>query len=102
MARFLVAYRGGEQPDASTVAGDMMSEWMAWFESLGASVVEGGNPFSGGVAIAPDGSRSSDTAGLTGYSIIEASSLDEAATAVAGCPQLKYGGSVEVYETLPM
>lgn len=102
MAKFLVAYRGGGEPGADAVTDDMMNEWMAWFGSLGSAVTELGNPFTGGTAIASDGSRSSDTAGLTGYSVIEADDLDAAAAAVAHCPQLKYGGSVEVYEALPM
>jgi hypothetical protein len=36
---------------------------------------------------------------VTGYSIIEADSLDAAVELVKGCPILQSGGSVEVGET---
>jgi hypothetical protein len=38
----------------------------------------------------------------TGYSIIEASSTDEAVAKARGCPILMAGGSVEVAEILPV
>ncbi|MGH9020608.1 MAG: YciI family protein [Acidimicrobiales bacterium] len=101
MAKFLVVYRGGQPPeDGMTDEG--MADWMGWFGSLGPAVTDMGNPFVGATSVGPDGSRSDDTAGLQGYSIIEADSLDSAADAASRCPQLKAGGSVEVYETLPM
>jgi hypothetical protein len=39
---------------------------------------------------------------LTGYSIIEADSLSAAAKSAKGCPVLSGGGSIEVYEALPI
>ncbi len=101
MAKFLVVYRGGDPGDGDIDEG-VMNEWMSWFGSLGDTLKDVGNPFAGGTAITSSGSRSSETAGLSGYSIIEAASLDDAATAVSTCPQLKVGGSVEVYEAIPM
>jgi hypothetical protein len=35
-------------------------------------------------------------------SIVEADSLDAAVAQAKGCPVLAAGGSVEVYETIPM
>jgi len=101
MSKFLVVYRGGDPGDAGTDE-TVMNEWMSWFGSLGAAVTEMGSPFSAGTAIGPDGSRSSETAGLSSYSILEADSIDAAALAVAGRPHLTTGGSVEVYEAVPM
>ncbi len=45
-----------------------------------------------------DGGRSS----LTGYSIISAETLGEAGEKAKGCPVLASGGSVEVYEAVPV
>ncbi|MGH3341095.1 MAG: YciI family protein [Propionibacteriaceae bacterium] len=39
---------------------------------------------------------------MGGYSIINAESLAEATKKADGCPVLESGGSVEVYEALPM
>ena len=39
---------------------------------------------------------------LGGYSIVSAESLDAAAAKASGCPVLKTGGTVDVYEALEM
>ena len=49
-----------------------------------------------------DGSSGAASAGLTGYSIVDAADLSAAATLAKGCPVLGAGGSVEVYEAMPM
>ncbi len=45
-----------------------------------------------------DGGRST----LGGYSIFRAGNLAAASKLVKDCPQLKRGGTVEVYEIIPM
>ena len=100
MANFLLVYRGGSQPESEAAGAEVMNAWMAWFGQLGDSVVDGGNPISMGKTIASNGSVSDGGAsGLTGYSVLSAGSLDEATEKAKGCPHLKAGGSVEVYET---
>jgi hypothetical protein len=37
-----------------------------------------------------------------GYSIITAASLEDATAKAAGCPALQAGGTVEIYEAIPM
>jgi hypothetical protein len=102
MANFVLAYKGGsmaETPEAQEAA---MQAWMGWFGTLGAAVVEGGNPFGASTAVKSDGSRGAATAALTGYSVLQADSIDAAADLAKGCPVLASGGTVEVYEALPM
>jgi hypothetical protein len=81
---------------------DVMTQWMNWFGALGESVLEMGSPFSGSLGIASDGSRTDASANLTGYSVLEAETLEDAGGLVAKCPVLGAGGSVEIYEVLPM
>ena len=69
---------------------------------LGENLVDPGNPASPAAKrIASDGSVSDEAVGeaVAGYSIIKADSLDAAVMAAKGCPQLKSGGQVTVYET---
>jgi len=69
---------------------------------LGPAVVDGGNPFSGAVnKIKPDGTIAKGPIGqrATGYSILEAGSLDKATKMAKGCPIIKSGGQIAVYET---
>ena len=102
MAKFLYLYSGGEMADTPEAQEEQMQAWTAWFGSLGDSVVDMGNPFGEGTAVTNGGSRDGATSKLGGYSIINAESLDEAATNAKGCPVLQSGGSVEVYEALSM
>lgn len=73
-----------------------MAAWGAWFGELGAAVVDGGAPFGENVVVG------SGTATASGYSIVTADSLDDAATLAKGCPILDNGGSVAVHEALEM
>jgi len=102
MAKYLLAYKGGrmaETPEAQEAA---MQAWMGWFGTLGAAVVDTGNPFGPSTAVASDGSAAPATAGLTGYSLVEADTLAAAADLAKGCPVLTAGGTVEVYEAIPI
>lgn len=98
MGKFVVVYVGGTMGETPEEQEASMNEWMSWFGSLGSAVTDMGNPFMGSTAIASDGVRSDARSGLSGYSIIEAASLDDAANLVAKCPILAGGGSLEVYE----
>ena len=99
MPKFVLAYQGGGMADPSDQDAEM-ARWGAWFGTLGAAVVDGGNPFGASSTVAADGSVSAGgAASLTGYSIIAADSLDAAAAAAKGCPVLRNGGTVDVYET---
>jgi hypothetical protein len=80
-----------------------MEEWMAWFGTLGAAVLDLGNPFGPAKSIARDGTvGDGGRGGLTGYSIVEAADLEAAAALVQGCPVLSSGGNVDVYEAIPV
>jgi len=103
MAKFVLAYRGGSVPESEADQKAVMEAWMGWFGSLGASVLDGGNPFGPAKSIASNGSVSEGgAAALTGYSIIDASGLDDATAKAKGCPVLAAGGSVDVYEAMEM
>jgi hypothetical protein len=101
MANFLLTYYGGGMPETPEAQAKVMDAWTAWFEKLGASVVDPGNPTSKARAIAPDGSVMEPTLVPTGYSIISADSLDAAVEASKDCPELVSGASVLVSETFP-
>jgi hypothetical protein len=102
MGKFVVVYSGGSMGDTPEEQEASMNEWMGWFASLGAAVTDVGNPFVASTALTSGGERSDATSNLTGYSLIEADSLDDAALLVAKCPNLASGGSLELYEALPM
>jgi len=102
MAKFVLAYAGGSMPESPAAQEAAMKEWMEWFGTLGSSVLDGGNPFGASTAVLPGGGSGPATSGLTGYSIVEADDLEQAAKLAGGCPVLSSKGSVEVFEALPM
>jgi len=79
-----------------------MQAWGAWFGTLGSAVTEMGNPFGPSTAVTGNGKIGATKSGLSGYSVIEADSLEIAAKLAGGCPVIDGGGAVEVFEALPM
>src|SRR6266567_2156490 len=105
MANFLLVYNCGGAPPASDAERiKLMNTWGALFGKLGPAVVDPGNPVSlKAKSISSDGSVhdvSADT-GATGYSILKAASLSEGIELAKGCPVLKAGGKISVYEITP-
>jgi hypothetical protein len=103
MPKFVFAYRGGSMAETEEAQKAVMDQWIGWFGTLGASVLDGGNPFGASKTVGSDGSTSDGGAAeLGGYSIIDATNLNDAASKAKGCPVLASGGTVDVYEALDM
>jgi hypothetical protein len=103
MANYVLAYRGGAMAQTDAEREAAMAAWGQWFGALGPAIVDAGNPFGPSSSVASDGSIGDGGASaLTGYSILTADSLPAAAELAKGCPVLSNGGSVEVYETIPI
>lgn len=83
---------------------DSQAEWQAFFGGLGDAIVDAGNPFNtGGKAVEKSGVSAIEKWASTGYSIVKASSMDEAVKMAQACPVLdEPDGAVKVYETMPM
>lgn len=81
-----------------------MKPWLAWKESMGNSLVDFGAPLLGGRRLLPDGNSESSTKEVSGYSIIQANSLEEAQALLQGHPHLSWTGGcdVEVHECASM
>ena len=99
---YVVLYKGGMGPEGRSEeeVQKVMAAWGAWYEKLGPAIVDGGNPFSQSIALTSDGTT--DTSGITGYTIISADDLAGAQAAVKDHPHMDEGGTVEVYETFEM
>jgi len=102
MAKFVLMFHGGETPEAPSP--EVMERWMAWFGGLGSAVADMGAPFGAAATVASDGtpSEGSGSDPATGYTVVEAASLNDAVVMAKGCPGLSSGGSVKVYEAMQM
>lgn len=104
MAKYLFVYHGGKNPENPEEVKEVMDAWGNWFGSLGAAVIDGGNPVGPSLTVNPDGSVT-DNGGAnpaSGYSLIEAESADDAVAKAKGCPILSSQGSIEVAEAFDM
>jgi YCII-related domain len=100
MAKYLLLYAGGKMPESEEETAQVMKAWDSWFSELGGALADGGNPFtSDSKTIASDGSVTDTKATASGYSVIEANSLDEATKLAGGCPVLLGGAQVMVFES---
>jgi len=100
MAEYVLVYKdGGQMPEGEAAQKAVMEAWTKWFDDLGDKIVNRGAPFGATKSIASDGGVGDGSVGLTGFSIIEADSLDAAVEIAKGCPVLGGGSSIEVCET---
>jgi hypothetical protein len=104
MAKYLFVYHGGNTASNPTDMKALMDAWGTWFGSLGAAVIDGGNPVGPSSTVKPDGTLVSGGGSnpASGYSLIEASSLEDAHKKASGCPLLKAGGTIEIAQAMDM
>ena len=100
MAKYLLLYSGGRMPETEAEQATVMKAWDSWFHEIGSALADGGNPFSpASKKISSDGAVGDGAPSASGYSILEADSLDAAVGLAKGCPVLQGGASISVYET---
>lgn len=97
MGKYVYIYKGGGMPATEEEGKRLMEAWGGFLGGLSDSLVDGGNPFGPSKSANGNG-----TSGATGYSIVTASSLEDAVAKTSGCPIFDGGGDVEVYETIEM
>lgn len=95
MPRYLISNR---LPEGYRGSPEAMAAWNAWFQQLGDSLSDRGNPVSKRSSL---GNCGAGTA-LGGYTLVEAGDLDAALALAASCPAIDFGGGVEVGELLQL
>lgn len=103
MAQYIMVYLGGDQSATPDEGKAHFIQYQAWLAALGDAVVSPANPLKDTVTVHADGVVSDGGAcAMSGYTIIEASSLDVAIKHAQACPFLAMGGSMEVSELIQM
>ena len=109
MKDFMFIFRGGLDPNTAAPQ-DMegnMQQWFAWVNDLRQR-----NIYAAGEALLPEGktvrkqnlvtdgpfAESKELVG--GFFVVKANSLEEAIELAKGCPDLPFGGTVEVREVM--
>ncbi len=97
MAKYVFVYHGGTLPRSTHELEAVKAQWSAWFDSMGTDVLDPGDP----VGLNPSNLDLTDlnqVGGdpLSGFSLIEARSLNDAIEKAQSCPILKTDGRVEL------
>ena len=107
MPKYMMIYRG-EATDLSQMseeeAGAVLGKWDSWMAKIGPALSDIGSPFGGGTSVVDDGS-SRQTLSLSGYSIIQADDLSQAAALADGHPYLSEGlgnYAIDLFELMPV
>jgi hypothetical protein len=103
MAQYVIVYLGGNHPSSPEEGKQHFTKYQEWLGSLGDKVVSPMNPFKNTNTVNPDGAitTGSNTA-MSGYTIIEADSMEEALEIAKACPFLDINGTLEVSELVEM
>jgi hypothetical protein len=97
---YLLLYTGGDMPVTEEENETMVDAWGAWLAGLGDALMDG-NPFtSNAKTVSPDGVVSDGPVGpmVSGYSMVKATSMDEAAEIAGSCPAKLSGASISIFE----
>ncbi len=102
MAKYIFAYHGGAAPESPEEGAEVMAKWNAWLGGLGDAVVDGGNPAGPSKTVSASGVADDGGANpISGYSLVQADSIDQAVEMAKGCPIMDHG-TVEVAEAMDM
>ena len=96
MKKFMFLYKGFVTPTP-----EIGQAWMEWFGQVGDKMTDSGNPMTSGVEVTPDDVTEIElgTESLTGYSIVNAESMEAAVQLAKTNPMIT---SVVVYELARM
>ena len=103
MSQYVIVYFGGDPPSSPEEGKQHFSKYMEWLASLGDAAVSPANPLKNTHTINPDGTATTGgTSTMSGYTIVEADSMEAALSMAQACPFLDIGGSLEVSERVEM
>jgi hypothetical protein len=103
MPQFILVYLGGDQPSRPDEGQRHFAKYQEWLSLLGDAAVSPMNPFKDTHIVRPDGVvTKGSTTSMSGYTVNEADSLEDALSMAKVCPFLEIGGSLEVSEFVKM
>ena len=103
MNQYIIVYLGGEQPSNPEEGKAHHAQYQEWIQSLGDAAVKPMVPLKKSHTVGPDGSVTEGTSvGMSGHTIVQAESIEQAIEYARSCPFLNINGSLEVAEIVQM
>ncbi|QFU22451.1 hypothetical protein FM038_009970 [Shewanella eurypsychrophilus] len=99
MPQYMLTYLGGEQPATPEEGKLHFAKYKIWLATLGSAMVSPANLLKSTQTVNSDGSVSvGGTTGMSGFTLIDVESMEQALVHAKACPFLEIGGSLEVSE----
>ena len=103
MAQYMLTYLGGNPPSSPEEGKAHFAKYREWLSSLGEAAVSPANPLKDTSTVNPDGTvTAGGTTSMSGFTIIDAESMEAVLEMAKACPFLEIGGSLEVSELMLM
>lgn len=103
MQNYIFIYLGGNQPNNPEEGRKHFEKYQAWLVELGDAVVSPAIPFKDTHTVHPDGRVEQGTTTLmSGMSILQFESMQDALEAAQSCPFREINGTLEVSEMADM
>ncbi len=103
MPQFIFVYLGGEYPSNPEEGQKHFAIYQQWLSSLGEAVISPAIPFKDTHTVHPNGtSEPGTTTAMSGLSIIQMATMDDALEAAKSCPFLEINGTLEISELVDM
>lgn len=103
MQKYLLVYFGGHKFETKEQGMAHMGKWQAWMQGLGDAVIDPGMPVMGAKTVSSKGATDGGvTPVLSGITILQAETMDDAVSMAAKCPHIEIGGSIEVAQAMDM
>jgi hypothetical protein len=103
MPQYIMTYLGGDKPSSPEEGKQHFAKYKEWLSSLGDSAVSPANPLKGTNTVNSDGVvNTGSTTSMSGFTIVEADSMEAALVMAKACPFLEIGGTLEVSELMQM
>ena len=102
MTQYVLTYFSEPTFQTAEEGGAYRARWMEWIGALGEAVVTPAKPLRRSVSVDAEGSEDVSSAErVTGFTIVQADSLEAAVEMAATCPHLDHG-RIEVGEEMAM
>ena len=103
MPRYMISYLGGEQPSNPEEGERHFAKYRQWLSSLGDAAISPANPLRNTTTVNSDGTiTGASTTSMSGFTIVDVDSMEQALEIARACPFLEIGGRLEVSELMPM
>ena len=103
MNQYFIAYLGGNPPASQEEGKAHFARYQQWLQNLGDAVISPANPFKDTHTLNADHSIVNESATtMSGFTIVQAESMQEVLDMCTTCPFLEIGGRLEISELVQM